>query len=78
MKRKIQRVVLVGLFAVSVGTAGAVFTALTFPQPAFAACGDTCDVSNGCPGTPCSCNHDYDGGNYCTLSLLTASGKGTH
>jgi hypothetical protein len=56
MKKNFQRLALAGLFALSVGAAGATFTALAFAPPAyaFAKC-PTCDGSNGCVGSTCDC-----------------------
>lgn len=60
MKKHFMRIVLVGLFAISIGAAGAVFTALTLAEPAYGISCPSCDGSNGCVGSTCNCN--YDGG----------------
>jgi len=55
MKENFLRVVLAGLFALSVGTAGAVFAQgpLTVPVKC-----PSCSQDLACPGSPCNCKYN--------------------
>lgn len=57
MKKSFRRMVVVGLFALSVGAAGAVLTALAVAEPAYAggSCPYACTNSLSCPGSNCQC-----------------------
>jgi hypothetical protein len=57
MKKHVLRLVLVGLFALSVGVAGAVFAEVASAGPLLPCphC-NTLDLS--CVGSPCTCNWD--------------------
>lgn len=56
MKKDFRRAVLIGLFTLSVGVAGAVFAEVASATPLLGCNSfNTCNVSVGCPGQPCEC-----------------------
>lgn len=65
MKKYSQRLVLLGLFALSIGAAGAVLAqaALAGPVGPPPLCSSvSCDANNGCLGTGDACNCQFNGG----------------
>jgi hypothetical protein len=60
MKRKFLQVILVGLLALSVGTAATVFVGVASGQDfgGGGSCPKACDRLGGCPGSTCSCTFD--------------------
>jgi len=65
MKKDFLGRVMVGLFTLSIATAGAVFAMVVGPKP-MASCGGACNPGNGCPGTPALCACQYvNGGHTC-------------
>lgn len=71
MRKSFLGLVLGGLFALSVGTAGTVFTALILAQPAFGAVCPDCELIDvSCPGSPCTCQWDDATGKYFTKCQL--------
>lgn len=62
MRKDFLRVVLAGLFTLSVGAAGAVFAAVRSVQP-LATC-PSCSIDLGCPGSTCNCKYDKQTAKY--------------
>jgi hypothetical protein len=63
MNKHFQRLVLVGLFTLSVAAAGAAFTEVALAGPLNPSCYSlTCDANNGCipGGNTCTC--EFEGG----------------
>ncbi|HVA64847.1 MAG TPA: hypothetical protein VNF74_14065 [Terriglobales bacterium] len=56
MKEITLRLILAGLFAVSIGAAGATLVEVASAAPATPSCPKTCNEPEGnCPGTTCTC-----------------------
>jgi hypothetical protein len=62
MKRRFQSMVLSGLLAVSLGTAGALFL-VTQAQAGSASC-PSCDNNMGCAGSTCTCKYNTNNSSY--------------
>lgn len=61
MNKYLRQVVLIGLFVVSLGAAGAVFTVTAVAGPLTPSCSTVhCSGSEGCLGSTCTCQ--FDGG----------------
>lgn len=59
MRKRFTRIVTVGLFSLSLTTAGAAFMVLIVPQSAFGAPCVPCELKDvACPGSPCNCVWD--------------------
>lgn len=70
MKKSFLQLVFAGLFALSVGTAGAVLaeTTLVVPRP-LAPCPTCRTIDLSCPGSTCGCNYNTGSMSYvCTKS----------
>lgn len=66
MKKDFLRLVLASLFALSVGTAGAVFAEVAWAEPAPLATCPACGVGLTCAGSRCNCTFNANtGGYYC-------------
>jgi hypothetical protein len=66
MRKDFLKLVLVGLFAVSIGTVGVVFAGVAWGGPALPKCPACNKLDLTCVGSTCSCQWDgYD--YYCTL-----------
>jgi hypothetical protein len=59
MKKHFLRVVLAGVFTLSIGVAGALFTVASVGARPLLSCGG-CSGDRACMGTPCTCQ--FDGG----------------
>jgi hypothetical protein len=57
MKRNVSRLLLLGLFVLSVAAAGAVFADAAIPTP-LAACPQCNTLDLTCVGSPCDCKYD--------------------
>lgn len=63
MNRYFLRLVLIGLFALSAGAAGAVFAVASSAAP-LTLCPPKCNYDTGCPGSPCNCEFNPMANNY--------------
>lgn len=58
MKKQFLKLAFAGLFALSLGTAGGIFAEVATAGPLIVHCTyKVCQVSIGCPGTPCQCEY---------------------
>lgn len=71
MKKSFLRLVLVGLFALSLGTAGTIFAEVASAGPQTPNCGTVnCDGNKGCIGSTCDCIFDGGTSFHCQKPVL--------